>query len=96
MRSVIKVLANELRNIADKLEDGTCVISMDTAEDIINMIAHIPLSKTEAYEYLNVSRSTFDNMVALGELPKGRKVKGKKELIWYKDELEECIKRLKH
>ncbi len=95
MKSIAKVLADELRNIADRLEAGTCVISMDAAEDIINMLAHIPMSKTEAYEYLNVSRSTFDNMIALGELPKGRKEKGKKELVWYKDELEECIRRIK-
>lgn len=95
MKSIAKVLADELRNIADKLEAGTCVISMDAAEDIINMLAHIPLSKTEAYEYLNVSRATFDNMVAIGELPKGRKTKGKKELVWYKDELEKCIKKTK-
>lgn len=95
MKSIAKVLADELRNIADRLEAGTYVISMDAAEDIINMLAHIPMSKTEAYEYLNVSRSTFDNMVALGELPKGRKEKGKKELVWYKDELEECIRRIR-
>lgn len=95
MKSIAKVLANELRNIADKLEAGTCVIDMDAAEDIIKMLAHVPMSKTEAYEYLNVSRATFDIMVALGELPKGRKIKGKKELVWYKDELEECIKKLR-
>ena len=96
MRKVllIKVLANELRNIADRLENGSCVINMDAAEDIINMIAHIPISKTEAYEYLNISRSSFDNMVRLGDIPKGRKIKGKKELVWYKDELEECINHL--
>lgn len=95
MKSIAKVLADELRNIVDRLEAGTCVISMDAAEDIMNMLAHIPMSKTEAYEYLNVSRSTFDNMVALGELPKGRKEKGKKELVWYKDELEECVKKIR-
>lgn len=95
MKNLVSILANELRNIANKLEDGTCVMSMDAVEDIINMLAHIPLSKAEAYEYLNLSRSTFDNMVAKGDIPKGRKIKGKKELVWYKDELEECIKRLK-
>ena len=41
-------------------------MSMDAVEDIINMLAHIPLSKAEAYEYLNLSRATFDNMVARG------------------------------
>ena len=41
------------------------------------------------------SKDIFDNMVAMGNIPKGRKEKGKKELVWYKDELQECIKRLK-
>lgn len=94
MKNLVSILANELRNIANKLEDGTCVMSMDAVEDIINMLAHIPLSKAEAYEYLNLSRATFDNMVAKGDIPKGRKIKGKKELVWYKDELEECINHL--
>ena len=95
MKSVIKLLANELRKVADKLDTGECVISMDTAEDVLGMLVHIPMSKVQAYEFLNVSRATFDNMVAMGELPKGRKEKGKKELIWYKDELQECVNRLK-
>lgn len=95
MKSIVKVLANELRNIADRLENGTCVIDMNAAEDIISMLAHVPMSKTEAYLYLNMSRATFDNKVALGELPKGRKVRGKKELVWYKDELEKCARCIK-
>lgn len=95
MKNVIKLLARELRNAADRLETGECAISMDAAEDIMGMLLHIPLSKVQAYEYLNVSRATFDNMVMNGDILKGRKEKGKKELVWYKDELEECIKRLK-
>lgn len=95
-KDVIKILVKELRNAADKLEKKTCVIDMSTAEDIINMLAHVPLSKEEACDFLNVSRATFDNYVGLGKLPKGRKIKGKKELVWYKDELQECIDSLKH
>lgn len=95
MKNVIKILANELRTAADKLENGECAIGMDAAEDILGMLVHIPMSKAQAYEFLNVSRATFDNMVAMGDIPKGRKEKGKKELVWYKDELQECIKRLR-
>ena len=95
MKSVIKILANELRKAADRLDTGECAIGMDAAEDILGMLVHIPMSKVQAYEFLNVSRATFDNMVAIGEIPKGRKEKGKKELVWYKDELQECVKRLK-
>lgn len=96
MKSLLKVLIKELRDAADRLENGTCVISMGAAEDIINALAHIPLSKEEACIFLNISRATFDNYVGLGKLPKGRKEVGKKELVWYKDELQQGIDRLKH
>lgn len=96
MKPLLKILVRELRNAANNIENGTCVIDMEAAEDIINILAHIPLSKEQACEFLNVSRATFDNYIGLGKLPKGRKEKGKKELIWYKDELQQCIDRLKH
>ena len=46
-----------------------------------------PMSKCQAYTYLNVSRSTFDNLVREGKIPKGKKVLGFKELMWYKKDL---------
>jgi predicted DNA-binding transcriptional regulator AlpA len=36
---------------------------------------------------LGISRSKFDALIKEGKLPKGRKRRGFKELIWYKDEL---------
>lgn len=95
MKNLLKVLVKELRAAADRLEDGTCVIDMGAAQDIINILAHVPLSKEQACEFLNVSRATFDNHVRLGNIPKGRKEVGKKELVWYKDELQQCIDRLR-
>ena len=47
----------------------------------------IPLSKYQAYTYLNISRAKFDNLVREGRLPKGQKVPGFKELRWYKRDL---------
>ena len=41
---------------------------------------------------LNMSRAKFDNMVRDGKLPKGKKVAGFKELIWYKRDLNKYIK----
>lgn len=96
MKALLKILVKELRLAADKLEKGTCVISMDAARDIITVLTHVPLSKEQACMFLNISRATFDNYVGLGKLPKGRKEVGKKELVWYQDELQECINRLKH
>lgn len=96
MLGLTKILIRELRNTADKLEAGTCEITQSEAMDIINVLTHEALSKEAACQFLNVSRATFDLHVSLGNLPKGRKRVGFKELVWYKDELQKCIDRLKH
>lgn len=96
MLNLTKVLIRELRNTADKLEAGTCEITQSEAMDVINVLTHEALSKEAACQFLNVSRATFDLHVSLGNLPKGRKRVGFKELVWYKDELQKCLDRLKH
>lgn len=96
MINIKKLLSNELRKVADKIDAGTCEMSVDEAMSIVNMLTHEPLSKEESCKFLNVSRATFDLHVGLGNIPKGRKRTGFKELVWYKDELQKCVKRLKH
>lgn len=83
----VKLISRQLRDIADRLDAGTSEISEDQAMDVLSMLTHEPLSKDQACSYLNLSRSRFDELVRLGELPKGRKRRGFKELLWYKDEL---------
>ena len=46
-----------------------------------------PMSKYQAYTYLNISRATFDNYVREGKIPKGKKLPGFKELVWTKKDL---------
>ena len=94
--NLTKLLVKHLRDVADKLESGTCEITESEAENIIDLLTHEALSKEQAYEFLNISRATFDLHISLGNIPKGRKRKGFKELVWYKDELKKCIDRLKH
>lgn len=95
MINIKKLLSNELRKIADKIDAGTCEMSVDEAMDIVNMLTHEAISKEEACKFLNVSRATFDLHVSLGNIPKGRKRTGFKELVWYKDELQKCVERLR-
>ena len=95
MIDIKKLLSKELRKVADKIDAGTCEISPDEAMNIVNMLAHEPLSKEQSCTFLNVSRATFDLHVSLGNIPKGRKRTGFKELVWYKDELQKCVERLK-
>lgn len=93
--NLTKLLVKHLRDAADKLEAGTCEITTSEAENIIDLLTHEALSKEQACEMLNVSRATFDLHMSLGHIPKGRKRKGFKELVWYRDELKKCIDRLK-
>jgi len=88
---VIKQIVNYLREIADKLESGTCDLTEDEAMHIMSVVAHKRLSKEQACIFLNMSHSKFDLLVRQGDLPKGRKVAGFKELVWYQDELMKAV-----
>ena len=75
------------RETANKIDAGNCEVDSEQAVKIMSIIAHEPLSKAQACDYLNMSRSKFDELINIGKLPKGRKKKGYSNLIWYKDEL---------
>lgn len=81
-----------LREAADKIDAGTCELDEDQVMDIASVIGHQVLSKDEACSYLNLARSRFDDLVREGKIPRGRKRRGFKELIWYEDELTEVLR----
>ena len=85
--SLKKLIARTLREIANKIDADTCELSEEQAMDIMSAISHEMLSKEEACDYLNLSRSRFDDLVREGKLPRGKKRRGFKELFFYKDEL---------
>lgn len=89
---IAKLVANLIRQIADKIENNECALTEEELKDVMKMLVHTPLSKAQCLEYLSISRATFDNYVAEGRLPKGRKRQGFKELVWYQDEIDEYIK----
>lgn len=74
-----------------KIKDGSCVLSVEEQSDILSAICHTPLKKEEACEFLNLKRSRFDDLVREGKIPRGRKRKHYKELVWYEDELRAII-----
>lgn len=92
---LIRLLTKLMRDTADKIDAGNCELSADEAMDLLNVLSHESLSKDQACSFLNLSRSRFDDFVRLGQIPKGRKIRGFKELRWYKDELNTGIKKLK-
>lgn len=48
------------------------------------------LTKDEASDMLGISTSTFDRIVLNGGLSRGRKVVGKKNLLWRVKDIEDC------
>ena len=91
MDVIKKTVSKLLRQIADKIDGGNCEIDEEQALHIMSTIAHEPMSKDSACSYLNISRSKFDSLVAEGKLPEGKKRRGFKEKIWFKDELSNIL-----
>ena len=88
-----KLIVKLLKDTADKIDSGNCELSDEEATDIMSVLSHRALSKEQACSYLNYSRATFDNAVRDGLIPRGRKRRGFKELVWYEDELSNVLKR---
>ena len=93
MQTVLtKLLTRTMREIADKIDAGNSHLSEEEQSEILAMLTHTAMSAEEVCEYLNISRPTLTNHIRDGFIPKGRKLRGRKELVWYKDELINVIK----
>ena len=91
---MLKIIRNILQQFIDNIDAGNSNLTYEQQCDIIKVLIDIreqeknEMNKTQAAEYLGVSRATFDNYVHDGFLPKGTKVEGFKELRWYKSDLD--------
>ena len=89
---MLQTIKKLLLGIVDEIDAGNSNIDEEEAMQIIKLLKEsvrkdIPMSKYQAYTYLNISRAKFDNLVREGKLPKGKKRQGFKELVWYKKDL---------
>lgn len=85
-----EIMAKAFYIIGDGIKRGDCELSQEAYNNIFTQLQgalRVPMNKTEACKYLNISRSTFDARVAAGQLPKGKKTQGTTQKVWYKDEL---------
>ena len=94
---MLKIIKEQLLKIVDDIDCGNSNISEEEGLEIVSLLKRYtrkdtPISKYQAYTYLNISRATFDNLVREGRLPKGKKIAGFKELVWYKRDLNKYIK----
>ena len=95
---MLKIIREQLKRIIDDIDAGN---SNATEDELLKVAKFLnktlrkdkPLSKYQAYTYLGISRATFDNKVRAGEIPRGRKEAGSRELKWYKKDLPEPKKK---
>lgn len=86
-------LAAVLDEVSANIKDGRCHVSMETARFAIDLLTNRELSQDEAQSMLNMSRYSFENAVAEGRLPQGRRRStraGKK--VWFLWELKRFLR----
>ena len=89
MLDIIKKLLIE---ILENIDSGNTNITEEEEVKTIKVLKEllrkdVPMSKYQAYTYLNISRATFDNLVNENKLPKGKKIAVFKELMWFEKDL---------
>ncbi len=52
------------------------------------------LSRAEAARYVGVSATTFDELVSVGEMPRPRRFRTVRRLVWLRRELDEALEDL--
>ena len=82
-----EIVGNLIIEYGNNIKNGTSNTTIEEAGNILSAICHIAMTKEEVCDFLNISRSRFDDLVREGKFPKGRKIKHKTNLIWYKDEI---------
>lgn len=95
---MLKVIRNLLVKIVDNIDSGNSNLTENEALELAKVLQSytdktIKMSKYQACQYLNVSRATFDNYVREGNLPRGKKEAGFKELFYTKKDLDEFKKK---
>ena len=79
----------------DEIDAGNSNISESEQEEVVYLLQKIysqKLSTIQAANYIGVCRSTFENYVNKGLIPKGIKEQGVHGLFWYKCDLDKYLK----
>lgn len=89
---MLDIIRSLLVKYIDDIDSGNTNLDFEKQCQILKLLGNIndnlEMSKTDAADYIGVSRATFDNYVRDGFIPKGQKVEGFKELRWYKSDLD--------
>ena len=91
---MLQIIRSILQQFIDNIDANNTNLSYEQQCDIIRILSNVDLgqdnemNKTQAADYLGISRATFDNYVHDGFIPKGKQIGKFKELRWYKSDLD--------
>ena len=91
---MLKIIRNILQQFIDDIDADNTNLNYEQQCVVIRVLSNVNLgqynemNKTQAADYLGVSRATFDNYVRDGFIPKGKQIGNFKELRWYKSDLD--------
>ena len=91
---MLQLIRNILQKFIDDIDADNSNLSYEQQCNIIQILSNVnigqdnEMNKTQAADYLGVSRATFDNYIRDGYIPKGKQIGKFKELRWYKSDLD--------
>ena len=91
---MLKIIRNILQKFIDDIDSDNTNIDYQQQCELLRILSNVnsgqenEMNKTQAADYIGLSRATFDNYVRMGFLPKGKQVGQFKELRWYKSDLD--------
>ena len=93
----LEIIKNELQKIIVNIDNGNSNLSEDELVEVVDFLKmytnkDVLMSKYQAFNYIHVSRATFDNLVKAGKIPQGIKQQGFTEKAWLKKDLDNYIK----
>ena len=91
---MVQIIKQLLQKFIDDIDADNTNMSYEQQCNLLRVLSNVnigqdnEMNKTQAADYLGVSRATFDNYVHDGFIPKGKQVGKFKELRWYKSDLD--------
>lgn len=85
-----KLVAKMIRQLADRIENGSCGLDDQELMEVAMMIAHRKVNIEQVCNNYGISRPTFYRWVECGKLPQPKKDSGGKEYLWL-DEVEMSV-----
>lgn len=92
---MLQLIKLALQQCIDSIDSGNSNINEQEQKELLNLIQKInskELNKTESYNYIGVSRATFDNYIKKGLIPEGIEKQGYSNKFWRKSDLDEYLK----